>query len=65
MTKLKTRKALLKRIKITKRRKILHRPIHQGHFNAKESGNKTRSKRKKHQLASVHRKVIKKILPHI
>lgn len=65
MTKLKTRKALLKRIKITKRKKILHRPTHQGHFNAKESGNTTRKKRKQSKLASVNRKIIKKILPHI
>lgn len=65
MNKLKTRKALLKRIKITKQKKILHRPIHQGHFNAKESGNKTRQKRKSSQLASVNRKSIKRILPHL
>ncbi|MAF20664.1 MAG: 50S ribosomal protein L35 [Parcubacteria group bacterium] len=65
MTKLKTRKALLKRIKITKRKKIIHRPVHQGHFNAKESGSKTRAKRKGSQLASVNRKRIKKILPHL
>lgn len=42
---LKTKKALLKRVKITGRKKILKRPPHQNHFNAKESGEQTRNKR--------------------
>ncbi len=41
----KTKKALLKRVKITGSKKILKRHPHQGHFNAKESRNKTRQKR--------------------
>ena len=41
----KTKKALLKRVKVTGGKKILKRHPHQGHFNAKESGNKTRQKR--------------------
>ena len=41
----KTNKSLSKRIKITGRNKITKRPPHQGHFNAKESGNSTRGKR--------------------
>jgi ribosomal protein L35 len=41
----KTKKALLKRIKITGSGKILKRPPHQNHFNAKDSGNQTRQKR--------------------
>lgn len=40
----KTNKALSKRIKITGRGKILKRPPHQNHFNAKESGNIKRNK---------------------
>ena len=65
MTKLKTRKALLKRIKITGRKKILKRALHQSHFNAKESGNKTRSKRKTNQASSVDTRKIKEILRKI
>ncbi len=65
MTKLKTRKALLKRIKITGKKKILKRALHQSHFNAKESGNKTRSKRKTNQVSSVDTKKFKKILRSI
>ncbi|HBT80476.1 MAG: hypothetical protein A2457_01905 [Candidatus Yanofskybacteria bacterium RIFOXYC2_FULL_44_13] len=44
---MKTKKALTKRIKITngKIRKIMKRPPGQNHFNAKESGQVTRSKK--------------------
>ncbi|MBL7053490.1 MAG: 50S ribosomal protein L35 [Candidatus Portnoybacteria bacterium] len=62
MTKLKTRKSLLKRIKITGQKKILKRKVNKGHFNAKESGNKTRCKRKDIQASSVETKKFKKIL---
>ena len=41
----KTNKSFLKRIKITGRGKIMKRPPHQNHFNAKDSGNQTRQKR--------------------
>ncbi|MFC1700835.1 50S ribosomal protein L35 [Patescibacteria group bacterium] len=47
--KLKTNKALFKRIKITGNKKMLKRSANQGHFNAKDSGNKTRNKRKSKQ----------------
>lgn len=65
MTKLKTRKALLKRIKITGRGKFMKRHTHQDHINSKESGNKTRSKRKGMEVSSVNRKTIKEVLPNI
>lgn len=41
----KTNKSLLKRIKITGSGKIMKRPPHQNHFNAKDSGKETRRKR--------------------
>jgi len=41
----KTKKALLKRIKITGSGKIMKRSPHQNHFNAKDSGDATRQKR--------------------
>jgi len=65
MRKLKTNKALLKRIKITGKKKIFKRALHQSHFNAKESGNKTRQKRKTSKISSADRKKIKQILPNI
>jgi ribosomal protein L35 len=41
----KTKKALLKRIKITGGGKIMKRSPGQNHFNAKDSGDQTRQKR--------------------
>jgi ribosomal protein L35 len=61
MPKLKTNKLLSKRIKITGRGKLLHRPGHQDHFNAKDSGQKTRAKRKKQKLSSAGQRVLKNI----
>lgn len=45
MPKLKTRKAVAKRVKITARKKVLRRDVGQGHFNAREAGKVTRRKR--------------------
>lgn len=63
MPKLKTKKALLKRIKITGRKRILKRRTHQDHLNAKDSGNRTRRKRKTSELSSSDKKIIKRLLP--
>jgi len=41
----KTKKALLKRVKVTGGGKVMKRHPNQGHFNAKDSGNQTRNKR--------------------
>lgn len=46
MKKNKTRKSINKRFKVTGTGKIFKRPVGQNHFNAKDSGNKTRKKRK-------------------
>lgn len=48
--KLKTNKALLKRVKRTKNKKILIRHGHQNHFNAKNSGKITKRKRIKKEV---------------
>ncbi|MFH1611928.1 MAG: 50S ribosomal protein L35 [bacterium] len=62
--KLKTNKATLKRIKITGRKKILKRSTNQGHFNAKNSGNDTRNKRKDSLLPAKHAEAVRKQLPY-
>ncbi len=46
----KTNRSFLKRVKITGRGKIMKRPPHQDHFNAKEAGNAAR-KKKGHKMA--------------
>ena len=43
---MKTTKSYAKRFKVTRTGKIVCRKPGQGHFNAKESGNETRSKRR-------------------
>lgn len=58
MGKLKTHKATAKRFKITKTGKVIQRTSGQGHFNARESGNKMRKKRNDHQVARPERKRI-------
>lgn len=42
---MKTRKAIKKRFKITKKGKVLYRPVGQDHFRAKKSGKTKRQKR--------------------
>lgn len=41
---MRTNKSFQKRLKLTKRGKLLSRPKHQNHFNAKESGERGLSK---------------------
>jgi len=60
--KLKTKKSISKRFKITSRGKIMHRPVHQNHFNAKEGGSQTRRKRGCENLMPVDSRKIKKVL---
>jgi len=61
--KLKTNKSAVKRFKIGKKN-MMHRTGHQNHFNAKESGEETRSKRGYKMLGSAENKNIRKILPY-
>lgn len=59
MSKLKTHKATAKRFKITKNKKVIQRTCGQNHFNARESGNVTRSKRSNHEISKSYQKTIK------
>ena len=58
----KTNKFATKRLKLTKKGKVLYRSARQNHFNAKQSGNQTRQKRGLKNLAKAPAKVFKKIL---
>ncbi|MEA3295575.1 MAG: 50S ribosomal protein L35 [Patescibacteria group bacterium] len=60
--KLKTRKSITKRFKITKTGKVLRRAIGQGHNRAKKSGNQIRERKKWVKLCAVDAKKIKKLL---
>lgn len=60
----KTHKATSKRIRITQSKKIIRRQAGQDHFNARDKGIKTRSKRKNLEASSSDTKRIAKLLPH-
>jgi len=62
MPKLKTHKALSKRVKKTKTGKLITRSKGQDHFNSKESSKKTRNKRKDRALPKSISKSLKKYL---
>lgn len=55
---MKTRQIIAKRIRITKRKKILHRTCGQNHFNAKESSKITKNKRRPRRMSKSYQKTI-------
>jgi len=59
MNKIKTRKAISKRFKMTKNGKILHRTCGQDHFNSRDTGAQTMQKRNDLVLSPARNKVIK------
>jgi len=62
---LKTKKAVQKRIKTTKGKKLIHRPTKQNHYKSKLSGRDNQDKRKSKTIHKVDKKVIKTFLPYI
>jgi large subunit ribosomal protein L35 len=64
MPKIRTHKATAKRFTITKNKKIRRRKAGQDHFNARESGNTIRQKRRDIETGSDNAKTIKKLMPY-
>jgi ribosomal protein L35 len=64
MPKLKTKKALIKKIKITKNKKVLRRMTGQNHFNSKENGKVGREKKGSLRLFKADEKNVLKALPY-
>ncbi|MBU1131168.1 50S ribosomal protein L35 [Patescibacteria group bacterium] len=62
--KLKTNKAINKRMRITKGKKVKIRAGGQDHFNARESGKVRRNKRRNKNLSKANIKNIKKLIPY-
>ncbi|PIU15586.1 50S ribosomal protein L35 [bacterium (Candidatus Gribaldobacteria) CG08_land_8_20_14_0_20_39_15] len=58
---MKTRKALVKRFKVTKNEKILRRVSGQNHYRSKKSGNTIRQKRKMIEVPKALAKKLKKM----
>ncbi|MBU1202910.1 50S ribosomal protein L35 [Patescibacteria group bacterium] len=63
--KLKTKKILKKRVKLTGKKKVFIRTGGQDHFNARESSKVTKNKRRDKELSSVNTKTVKKLLPYL
>ena len=64
MPKIKTNKSVAKRFRITKNKKVMKRTCGQDHFNARETGNTKRNKRRDGQLAKVDRKNVRSFIPY-
>jgi len=64
MPKIKTHKATAKRYAITKTGKIKQRKAGQDHFNARESGNTKRNKRRDIDSGRELEKTIKSLMPY-
>jgi large subunit ribosomal protein L35 len=62
--KLKTHKALAKRVKLTKTGKALKRKAGQDHFNSRETGKVRRNKRSDLLMTSSIRKAIAAAMPY-
>ncbi|MEK7452943.1 MAG: 50S ribosomal protein L35 [Patescibacteria group bacterium] len=62
MGKLKTRKSITKRMKLTKNKKLVRRAANQNHFNARANGNATR---RKHVEQNIHLSDVKKLIKQI
>ncbi len=62
MPKQKTRKSLVKKIKVTKNKKVLRRYTKQNHFNAKQTGELKRKKRRDQRLAKSDEKNVLKAI---
>jgi large subunit ribosomal protein L35 len=62
--KLKTRKTIAKRIKVSAKGKVLKRKNGQGHFNSRESSTVTRNKRRDVSMSETYTRNLKQMLPY-
>lgn len=60
--KMKTRKTIAKRFKLTKGGKLLKRYGGQDHFNSRDSGNVTRKKRRDKTVSKAFEKNVKQLM---
>ncbi|HDN85945.1 MAG: 50S ribosomal protein L35 [Candidatus Omnitrophota bacterium] len=64
MPKLKTKKALAKRIKVTKKKKLLRQKAGRRHLLSSKERKRKRALRRKGKVSSGEKKVIKRALPY-
>jgi ribosomal protein L35 len=60
--KIKTKRAVAKRFKVTKTGKVIARTTGQDHFNSTDTGNQTRAKRNDKEITNKTKKSIKRQL---
>lgn len=67
MPKIKSYKALLKRVKVSggkKKKKVITKTCGQDHYNARESGNTKRAKRRRNESGRTETQNYKKLIPY-
>jgi large subunit ribosomal protein L35 len=64
MKKIKTSKAAQKRFKISGKGKFIHGSVNKSHYNANDSGNETRRKRRNHEVNSKDIGTMRKLMPY-
>lgn len=64
MPKMKTKKSVIKKVKITKNGKVIRRATGQNHYNSKETGAEGRAKKKDKRMFRADEKNIIAALPY-
>jgi len=64
MPKLKTNKSVVKKVRLTKKRKVMRRKTGQNHYNSKENGQEGRIKRNDVRLFRTDEVNVLKALPY-
>ncbi len=64
MPKMKTRKSISKKVKVTGTGKLLRRSTGHNHYNSRDTGAATRAKRKDHGIFRTEEKNIQKAMPY-
>ena len=60
--KMKSRKTISKRVRVTKSGKLIKRKNGQDHFNGRESGDTTRGKRSDMEISKVYTRTVKSMI---
>jgi large subunit ribosomal protein L35 len=64
MPKMKTKKSVSKKVKITKNKKVLRRTTGQNHYNSKETGAEGRAKKRDQRMFRADEKNVVAALPY-
>jgi large subunit ribosomal protein L35 len=64
MPKIKTHQSIAKRYRVTKKGKLMKKKAGQDHFNARESSNITRAKRRNTTTSKTITKQLKSLMPY-